>query len=73
MLHCQELGGVSEREAYKSWNMGQGMVLISPTPDDVIAVAQSHDIEARVIGKIVPKNAGIEIHTRGFSPDRVTF
>lgn len=72
MLHCQELGGVSEREAYKSWNMGQGMVLVSPNPEDVIAVARAHDIEARVIGRVT-KTPPIEIHTRGIHPDQVKY
>lgn len=72
MLHCQELGGVTEREAYKSWNMGQGMVLVSPTPTDVIAVARAHGVEAQVIGRVT-KTPGIEIHTRGVHPDQVKY
>lgn len=72
MLHCQELGGVTEREAYKSWNMGQGMILVSPTPEDVMAVARTHDIEAKVIGKIT-RTSGIEIHSRGIRPELISF
>jgi phosphoribosylformylglycinamidine cyclo-ligase len=72
LLHCQEMGGVAEREAYKAWNMGQGMILISPTPEDVIAVARRYDIEARVIGKIT-KLPKLVIHTRGVDPGRITF
>lgn len=64
MKYCQEKGNVSDREAYQTWNMGQGMAIITPEPDTVISIAEAHGIEARVIGNII-KEAGIRIHSRG--------
>jgi phosphoribosylaminoimidazole (AIR) synthetase len=44
--------------------MGQGMILISPTPEDVIKVAKEHGIEAKVIGQIT-KEPGIQLASKG--------
>jgi len=65
MLHCQEKGNVSDIEAYKTWNMGQGMIIITPEPKDVIAVAKEDGIEGQVIGRVI-KNNKIVIKSKGF-------
>jgi phosphoribosylformylglycinamidine cyclo-ligase len=65
MLHCQELGNVPDDEAYKTWNMGQGMVVITPEPAKAIEVAQAHGIEAKIIGKVEPTGI-IAIKNKGF-------
>jgi len=64
MLHCQEIGGVTDREAYRTWNMGQGMVLVTSEPDAVIKVASSHQIDAKIIGHIT-KEPSIRIASQG--------
>lgn len=65
MLYCQEVGKVTDLEAYGTWNMGQGMAIITPEPEDVIKVAKDHGIQAKVIGEIV-KEPGISIASKGF-------
>lgn len=60
MTHCQELGNVSDEEAYKTWNMGQGMFVITPEPETVIEVAKQHGIESQVAGNVV-RESGIHI------------
>ena len=50
--YVQDLGNVSDREAYKTWSMGQGMVVITPEPSEVMNVAKMHGIESRVIGHV---------------------
>jgi len=65
MLYCQELGNVKDVEAYKTWNMGQGMIVIKPNPGDVIRVAKKHGIESKVIGE-VSSQQGIRINNKGF-------
>jgi hypothetical protein len=40
------------------------MIIVSPDPAAVIAVAKAHGIEARAIGKIV-KKPGIRLTSRG--------
>ncbi len=52
MLYAQELGNVSDTEAYRTWNMGQGMALITPEPDKAMKISRSHGLEAKIIGKI---------------------
>jgi phosphoribosylformylglycinamidine cyclo-ligase len=64
MLHCQELGNVTDREAYRTWNMGQGMILATPDPAAVIAVAAAHGIAAKTIGQLVPE-PGITLKNKG--------
>ncbi len=64
MLHCQELGNVTDLEAYRTWNMGQGMILITPEPEPVIKVASLHGLNAKTMGRIV-KQPGIELKNEG--------
>jgi phosphoribosylaminoimidazole (AIR) synthetase len=47
VLFCQKLGGVTDEEAYQTWNMGQGMIVATPDPDRVIAVADTFGIKAK--------------------------
>ena len=72
MLHCQKAGGVTDREAYRTWNMGQGMIIVSPDPDEVMAVAKTFGIEAKVIGNIVDK-PGIRIASKGYNARKETW
>lgn len=72
MLHCQELGHISDSEAYNTWNMGQGMILISPTPQEIIKVVKSFGIEAKIIGQIT-KDPRITIKSQGIDGGALTF
>jgi phosphoribosylformylglycinamidine cyclo-ligase len=66
LLHyLQEQGNVSDAEAYRVWNMGQGMLLITPQPETVMAIARQHGVPAQVIGEITSQ-PGIRLHSRGF-------
>lgn len=52
MRKLQEIGNVSDEEAYRTWNMGVGMVIVSPDVDKVIEIADKHGIKAQQIGEI---------------------
>ncbi len=65
MLYCQEKGNVADAEAYRTWNMGQGMVIITPKPHDVMSIAQTHGIESTLIGR-VRRASGISILNKGY-------
>jgi len=67
MLHCQEAGNVPDRDAYDTFNMGQGMAIITPSSDSkgAIAIANQYGIEAKVIGHVTQKK-GIYIKNKGF-------
>lgn len=65
MLHCQEIGPVLDKEAYSTWNMGNGMIIVSSDPYSVIEVAKDYSIEAKLIGEI-RKKPGIEIVSKGY-------
>ncbi|MFH1589743.1 MAG: AIR synthase-related protein [archaeon] len=65
VLYCQEKGNVSDEEAYKTWNMGQGMTIITPEPEKVMDIAFKHDINSKIIGTISSKK-GIDIISKGY-------
>lgn len=68
LYYLQEHGPVSDQEAYRVWNMGQGMLLITPQPEAVIAVAKQHGMPAQIMGAVTPQ-PGIRLRSRGyFSP-----
>lgn len=70
MLSCQKLGGVEDAEAYRTWNMGQGMLLVTDSPGRIIRTAAKYKIRAKEIGEITGKK-GIRITGRGyFSPGK---
>lgn len=70
MLYTQVLGNVSDEEAYKTWNMGQGMVIITPEPKKVQRIASEYNITSQVIGEIV-QTPWITIYNKGaLSPKR---
>jgi phosphoribosylformylglycinamidine cyclo-ligase len=65
LAYLQEHGRVSDQEAYRVWNMGQGMLLITPQPDTVIALAAQHHIPAQIVGEVTSQ-PGIRVWSRGF-------
>ncbi|MCD6547285.1 MAG: hypothetical protein J7K22_01885 [Nanoarchaeota archaeon] len=48
--NLQAIGKVSDEEAYKTWNMGVGGIVITENPNDVIDIAYKHGINAYKIG-----------------------
>lgn len=71
MLYCQELG-ITDFEAYRTWNMGQGMIVVTKESDQVIKIAKEHEIEAKVIGEIT-KKPGIVISSKGLEGGNLRF
>ncbi len=69
MRYCQEKGTISDEEAYRTWHMGQGMLILSPQPDQVLALAQRSSITAKVVGRVREK-PGITIKNKGFFADQ---
>jgi len=53
MQHCQEVGEISDEEAYKTWNMGQGLAIITPEPQKVVEELKKFGIESVIAGKII--------------------
>lgn len=52
-LILQKLGKVDDLEAYKTWNMGNGVLIITDKPEDTLKLAEKYNIKAKVCGKIV--------------------
>jgi phosphoribosylformylglycinamidine cyclo-ligase len=47
-----ELGGVERDEAYKTWNMGVGMMIVCDNPEKLIELLGEQNIEAVVAGEV---------------------
>jgi len=60
----QELGKVKDIDAYNTWNMGNGMLIITNTPSQIIEIARRYGIEARIAGEVI-KEPYIEILNKG--------
>jgi phosphoribosylformylglycinamidine cyclo-ligase len=68
LSYLQEHGPVSDHEAYRVWNMGQGMLLITPQPEAVLAVTRHHGITAQIVGEVTSQ-PGLRLCSQGyFSP-----
>lgn len=65
MKYCQKIGNVNDKEAYRTWNMGQGMAIITPEPRKVIKEIEKFNIKARIAGKIIDKKK-INLKSKGF-------
>lgn len=52
MLYCQNCANISDEEAYRTWHMGQGMVVITPEPEAVISLASQFGIQAQRVGTV---------------------
>jgi len=64
MKYCQELGKINDKEAYRAWNMGQGLAVITPEPDKVIEEAKKFGINAKVAGNVIDEKK-IKIKSKG--------
>lgn len=64
MRYCQELGKITDEAAYRAWNMGQGMLIITPEPEVVVPVLQEYALPAKVVGRIT-EQPGIQLTSRG--------
>ncbi len=65
MLELQKMGKVADKEAYKSWNMGVGMIIISNEFGKIEKIMNRHKIDARIIGE-VSKEKGVELVGKGY-------
>lgn len=67
MLALQKLGDVEDREAYRTWNMGVGMMMVVDPSEtnEVAAIARKHNIPAQIIGEVTEK-PGITIVSQGY-------
>ncbi len=66
MLELQKMGKVADKEAYKSWNMGIGMIIISNEFGKIEKLMDQHKIDARIIGEI-SKEKGVKLVSKGYS------
>ncbi len=66
MRFVEENADIDSEEAYRIWNMGQGMLIVTPEPEAVIEIAEEHGHTAQVCGEITD-TPQITIYSRGKS------
>lgn len=64
MLKLQELGHVEDREAYRVWNMGVGMLIVT-NEEKIFEIVRKYDMEALAVGEVI-EEPKIVIQNRGF-------
>ena len=69
MLHCQDIGNIGDKEAYTTWNMGNGMLVMTPEPEKIIEIAKENGVEAKIAGKITIDKQ-IKINNKGNNKDQ---
>lgn len=68
----QALSGIRDEEAYRVWNMGQGMIIATPEPEKVIHEARNYNIGAKVVG-IVTDEPVITIASKGLDKHELEY
>lgn len=53
VAYCQKTGKVSDWDAYGTWNMGQGIAIVTPDPENILVEAKKTNVEAKIAGEIV--------------------
>ncbi|MBI2102458.1 hypothetical protein HYT55_01355 [Candidatus Woesearchaeota archaeon] len=64
MWLAQCASSVMDDVAYRTWNMGQGMLVVTPEPSEVLGIAVDYGIEAKVVGRVVEEK-GIALVSNG--------
>jgi phosphoribosylformylglycinamidine cyclo-ligase len=74
MKKVQELGQISEEQAYQLWNMGNGMLIILGRDqlEAALETIQQNDYQARECGRITDKFT-IIIESKGMQPQRLFY
>lgn len=65
MLRLQEMGKVADKEAYRTWNMGTGMIVVSNEFSKIEKTMAKHGIKAQVIGEVTEEKS-VKIISGGF-------
>lgn len=65
MVRLQEMGKVTDQEAYEVWNMGTGMILVSNEFEKIEKMMDQHGIQARIIGEVTQEK-GVRLVSHGF-------
>ncbi len=71
MKEIQKIGKVSDKEAYKTWNMGNGMLLVVDTKD-ADQIIESIYVEAQIVGSIIEEKK-ITINSKGVDQEKLMF
>lgn len=73
-LLAQRIGDVSDADAYRAWNMGQGFMLVAPETElpAILEACTKHGHHAKVAGRI-DETASIRVRSRGRDGGTLTY
>lgn len=66
MTMLQEKGKITDEEAYNTWNMGNGMLIITEQPEEAVKMAKRNNVDARIVGKVI-RPSKIVLTSKGMS------
>lgn len=61
----QRRGKISDREMYRTFNMGIGFAVVTPDPDLVLKVANKWKVDAQEIGHVTKRSGKVDIVVNG--------
>ncbi|MEA1986048.1 MAG: AIR synthase-related protein [Candidatus Marinimicrobia bacterium] len=73
MKEIQKIGNVSEEQAYRLWNMGNGMFIVVDEKDseNILQLINSTEYQAKICGEIIEENI-ISMQTKSNNPIKLT-
>ena len=74
MKKVQEMGQISEEQAYLIWNMGNGMMLVvsEDSAEDICNIISQFGYDCKIAGEITEKQE-ILIHSKGNTPQLLVY
>ena len=67
----QKIGNVSEAEAYRTWNMGNGMMLVV-NGEEADSILEALTVEAKIVGSVIEEKK-IIINSKGADAQKLVF
>jgi phosphoribosylformylglycinamidine cyclo-ligase len=68
----QEFGRIDDREAYRTWNMGQCALIITPNAEIVLRLARDQGLKAKLAGKVT-RSRNITLHSMALNEEKLVF
>ncbi len=72
IVKLQEFGQVTDEEAYMTWNMGNGMLMVCHQPKELIKELENNHIKAQIVGEITD-TPEIIIQSKGYLNKELRF
>ncbi|MDZ7821845.1 MAG: hypothetical protein U5N26_08570 [Candidatus Marinimicrobia bacterium] len=74
MKEVQRIGKINEAQAYRLWNMGNGMLIVADKKEAgrILSYAKAEGYAAKICGSITAKTQ-IVLETKGLGPQKIIY